>query len=251
MPSEGFGPWHVPSHGAMTGDSICLLARTTQRTMTTESRTPKNTSDPTGSRRTVATCEARPGFDEGDVAMTKYAAGEDHAFQAVYDAVAPRLYAFLRRQVHDDHRGSDLLQETFLRIHRARGTFLAGGAVMPWAFAIARRLVIDQLRRDRRAPPVADDSGLLERAVDADAKGPNPQCLAGELTARLARELGRLPELQRTAFALLKQDGLTLAETAQVLGTSVMAVKQRAHRAYLALRAALSDHPEYLAEVRS
>jgi RNA polymerase sigma-70 factor (ECF subfamily) len=50
-----------------------------------------------------------------------------------------------------------------------------------------------------------------------------------------------LPESQRTAFELLKQDGLTLAEAAAVLGVSVTAVKLRAHRAYQALRVAIGE----------
>jgi len=50
-----------------------------------------------------------------------------------------------------------------------------------------------------------------------------------------------LPETQRVAFELVKEEGLSLAEAAQVLGTTVSAVKLRAHRAYEALRAVLGD----------
>jgi RNA polymerase sigma-70 factor (ECF subfamily) len=55
------------------------------------------------------------------------------------------------------------------------------------------------------------------------------------------RELARLPEAQRVAFELVKKDGLSMKEAAQVLGTTVTAIKLRAHRAYVALRAALGD----------
>ena len=58
---------------------------------------------------------------------------------------------------------------------------------------------------------------------------------------RIGAELERLPENQRVAFELIKQDGLSVAEAAQVLGTTVAAVKLRAHRAYEALRAALAE----------
>src|SRR5262245_53884793 len=70
----------------------------------------------------------------GDAAMGRYAAGDDDAFEALYDSLAGRLYAYLRR--HDPHACDDLLQETFLRVHKARGTFVTGAAVLPWAFAI-------------------------------------------------------------------------------------------------------------------
>jgi len=53
--------------------------------------------------------------------------------------------------------------------------------------------------------------------------------------------LAKLPQSQRQAFELIKNEGLSVAEAAQVLGTTVAAVKLRAHRAYEALRGALGD----------
>jgi RNA polymerase sigma-70 factor (ECF subfamily) len=132
-------------------------------------------------------------------------------------------------------------------MHRARGTFVMGAPVLPWAFAIARRLVVDQVRRDRRTPmPVADIEPLLECPTRAPAR-PEEFVEARESAQRLARALARLPDSQRIAFELLKQDGLTLVEAAAVLGTTVTAVKLRAHRAYESLRAALG----VFAEVRA
>lgn len=64
---------------------------------------------------------------------------------------------------------------------------------------------------------------------------------AHELARRIQSTLEKLPNSQRVAFELIKQDGLTVAEAAQVLGTTVAAVKLRAHRAYEALRVALGD----------
>ena len=58
---------------------------------------------------------------------------------------------------------------------------------------------------------------------------------------RLRRRFDALPESQRTAYRLLQQEGLSLKRAATVLGTSVTAVKLRAHRAYVALRAVLRD----------
>ena len=173
--------------------------------------------------------------------MERYAAGDDAAFEAVYDALAGRLHAYLRRHVADPHGCDDLLQETFLRMHRARATFVTGAAVLPWAFAIARRLVLDRVRRDRRAP---SEAGPVDpEPVDPVDGSDRPEDIvqAREAARRLARALARLPESQRTAFELLKQDGLSLAEAAEVLGVSVTAVKLRAHRAYESIRAALGD----------
>jgi RNA polymerase sigma-70 factor (ECF subfamily) len=175
---------------------------------------------------------------EVDVAMERYAAGDDSAFPGVYDAVAPRLYGYLLRQTRDRARAEDLLQQTMLHIHRARVRFIAGAEVTPWAFAIARRLLLDGLRRSKREM-VAD--GGDPDAGASEAPGAEELLQARELAARVERVLARLPRSQRDAFELLKNDGLSVAEAAQVLGTTVAAVKLRAHRAYEALRAALGD----------
>jgi RNA polymerase sigma-70 factor (ECF subfamily) len=172
--------------------------------------------------------------------MERYALGDDAAFEALYDALASRLYRYIRRHVPDVHRSDDLLQETFLRMHKARGTFVIGAPVLPWAFAIARRLVLDDVRRDRRAPRVVDDDGTVP-SNPTSTERPEQLVEAREIAQRFTDTLARLPESQRTAFELLKQDGLTLVEAAAVLGVTVTAVKLRAHRAYEALRVALGD----------
>jgi len=179
--------------------------------------------------------------DLADAAMERYARGDDAAFEVLYDALAGRLQRYLRRHVPDAQRADDLLQETFLRIHKARGTFMTGAAVLPWAFAIARRLVVDEVRRDRRAPGiVAGDGEAPPDPPGSDAR-PDELAEARELARRFAKVVAGLPASQRTAFGLLKEDGLTLAEAAAVLGVTVTAVKLRAHRAYEALRLVLGD----------
>jgi RNA polymerase sigma-70 factor (ECF subfamily) len=175
---------------------------------------------------------------DADAAMERYAAGDDAAFAAVYDAIAPRLYGYLVRQTRDHARAEDLLQQTMLQIHRARGRFIPGAEVTPWAFAIARRLLLDGVRRGRRE--------VATSAADPDeGASPDPQAeqvvQAIELAAHVERVLAGIPASQRAAFELIKTEGLTVAEAAQVLGTTVAAVKLRAHRAYEALRTALGE----------
>jgi len=199
-----------------------------------------------GSRdRTLAVTEQRnrkadPASALLDAAMDRYARGDDSAFEEIYDGLAPRLQSFLLRYTQDRARAEDVVQQTMLQIHRARGRFTLGGQVVPWAFAIARRLLIDQHRRGGRevlAPSGDDNLTQLLEAVDARA---DDVVIAKEVAGKLADELARLPENQRVAFELIKQDGLSVAEAAQVLGTTVAAVKLRAHRAYEAMRAVLT-----------
>jgi RNA polymerase sigma-70 factor (ECF subfamily) len=175
---------------------------------------------------------------EADVAMERYAAGDDGAFATVYDALAPRLYGFLLRQTRQSARAEDLVQQTMLRIHKARASFIPGAEVTPWAFAIARRLLVDSVRRGKRE--VLSDDGQADPGRSTSA-GPDQMAEARELATRVDQVLAKLPQSQRVAFELIKTEGLSVAEAAQVLGTTVAAVKLRAHRAYEALRAALDE----------
>lgn len=176
--------------------------------------------------------------------MERYAAGNDAAFVEVYDALAPRLLAYLRRQTRDAAFAEDVLQQTFLHMHRARGTFIRGSSVFPWAFAIARRLVIDGARRGRRdllagaAEIGGEDDPIAEHGM-ADQ-----EVEARELARKLQSELSKLPANQRAAFQLLRIDGLSHNEAAEVLGATVSAVKLRAHRAYVALRGIVGSPTE-------
>ncbi len=188
---------------------------------------------------------ANPGDDGADAAMERYAKGDEAAFAEVYDAIAPRLLGFLRKATRDGVAAEDLMQQTFLQMHRARGSFIPGARVMPWAFAIARRLIIDSARRrrvERRlfSDAPADDDQMT---YEPSAAMPTADDLlhARRLEWRVQQRLAALPEAQRTAYKLLQQDGLSLKGAAEVLGTSVSAVKLRAHRAYAALRAVLRE----------
>ena len=168
--------------------------------------------------------------------MARYAAGDDHCFAALYDLVAPRLYAFLFRRTRDRARAEDLVQQTLLQMHCARARFLPGARVLPWMYAIANRLAIDSFRREGREVPTAQRDGGPGHGESADEV-----LEAKELAQDIGRELERIPENQRRAFELVKLEGLSLIEAAESLGTTVTSVKLRTHRAYEALRGVLGD----------
>ena len=172
-------------------------------------------------------------------AMDRYAAGDASAFADLYDAIAPRLYGFLLRQVRNPTLAEDVLQQVMLQIHCARASYISGAQVVPWAFAIARNLVVDTHRRGKREVALdVDDPSNDRPSLDPM---PDDVLRAKQAARKLERVLGTVPESQRLAFELLKYDGLSLAEAAEVLGISVGAVKVRAHRTYVALREALAD----------
>jgi RNA polymerase sigma-70 factor (ECF subfamily) len=166
-----------------------------------------------------------------NAAMDRYANGDDAAFAAVYDALAPRVLGFVRRRVADDGSVEELVQQTFLQMHVARERYVTGHDVVPWALAIARRLLIDAHRRARH-DYVGDD---IDRVACEDALA--DETLEHRRTAQdLRRTLRELPPKQREAFELVKGEGLSIASAAAVLGTTEMAVKLRVHRAVDALR---------------
>src|SRR5215813_2272058 len=114
------------------------------------------------------------GVDGADGAMERYAKGDEAAFAELYDAIAPRLLSFLRKTTRDSCAAEDLMQQTLLHMHRRRGSFIPGAAVMPWAFAIARRLMTDSARRrrvERRlfSDAPADDDRLMHEPTTATA----------------------------------------------------------------------------------
>jgi RNA polymerase sigma-70 factor (ECF subfamily) len=165
-------------------------------------------------------------------AMARYAQGDDRAFSEVYDALAPRLCAYLRRRLGKVETVEDVLQQTFLQMHLHRSRFAVGARVEPWAYAIARTLSIDALRREaRRATDVLDPGA-------ADPAASDPLALAGaeQLGAALEAELVSLSPVLREAFILVRLEGLTHAEAAEVTGVEIATMKVRAHRASQSLR---------------
>ena len=177
--------------------------------------------------------------DVASAAMERYASGDESAFGELYDLLAPRLYEYLMGRVRNRAYAEDLVQQTFLQLHRARGTFLAGADVRPWAFAIARRLMIDGFRRNKlEIAQLAEES---RKPDGGSTEAPDQQLAAKQLAERMAEALSQMSESQRTAFQLVKQNGLSLSQAAEVLGTTTTAVKLRVHRAVQVLRSATGD----------
>jgi RNA polymerase sigma-70 factor, ECF subfamily len=180
-----------------------------------------------------------------DEAMDRYAQGEQAAFAILYDGLEQKLRAFLTRLTGAPVVADDLLQETFMRIHRARGSFESGAAVVPWAYAIARNAWLDHVRAakvrgDAPRPKGNDETPSAEVTTGPDAD--SEQLAIARQTAALVEEvLARLAPAQREAFVLLRYEGMSVDDAAAVLGSTPTAVKLRAFRAYEALRAALGQ----------
>jgi RNA polymerase sigma-70 factor, ECF subfamily len=178
------------------------------------------------------------GASPADRAMERYACGDDTAFVEMYDELAPRLYRFALRWTRSRSAAEDTVQQTLLQIHAARHRFVRGGAVLPWAYAIARRLLIDLGRRGVREELRAHD--VRDPEEPATAPSPEEALDVRRIEAEARRDFASLPSGWREAFELVKFEGLSVAETAEVLGITRGMVKIRAHRATVALRAGIA-----------
>lgn len=180
-----------------------------------------------------------------DEAMSQYAHGRSDAFEIVYDEVAPRLERYLRKHLRSTSMVEDIIQQTFLQMHAARGTFIVGAAVMPWAFAIAQRVMVDFIRKVSRESYVEGAEGSATDGAGTSVAAPHgngEDLLSAQQTRlRILAAYRTLSEPQRAAYDLVATEGLSHAEAACVLGTTVTGIKLRIHRAYLALRASVSE----------
>lgn len=183
-----------------------------------------------------------PTEPEIDAAMDSYAQGEDRAFVTVHAGLYPRLRVFLLRLCRTQAQADDLVQETFLRMHRARGSFAAGGRALPWAYAIARNAHTDHARsaHARRSRSLVPDDEDHATEIPAGPAACAEEVSIARQTAKIVEDaIAKLPPAQREAFILLRYEGMSVADAAQILGATENAVKLRAFHAYEALRAAL------------
>jgi RNA polymerase sigma-70 factor (ECF subfamily) len=178
-------------------------------------------------------------------AMQRYCVeGDAGAFAALYSIAAPRLFRSMLFLTRNRAMAEDVLQQTFLKLHRHRRAYVAGADPLPWLRTIAYRMCLDELRRARRERMALADAqpGDLEQLStrDGGAAHARPTYSERAIVATL-RALDRLPEAHRTALILTKLEGNTIEEAAALLGTTPTAIKLRAHRGYQRLRMLLRE----------
>jgi RNA polymerase sigma-70 factor (ECF subfamily) len=181
--------------------------------------------------------------DRTSALMQRYARGDDAVFQELYTLMAPRLYRFCLRLAGRKQDADDIFQDTFLRLHRARATYLSGTRPLHWAFAIARSVHLDRLRYRRRRPEQlgSEQDAAGDHSLEAadDRYNPEADVRALHLEEVVTLELKKMSEKNRVAYILLREEELSVQEAADLLGTTAAVVKQRAHRAYEHLRVAI------------
>jgi RNA polymerase sigma-70 factor, ECF subfamily len=164
--------------------------------------------------------------------MVRYQQGDFSAATTLIDRLSPQLHRFFLVQFTSRIDADDLLQETWLRIHKVRHTYRSGEPVLPWLYAIARHIRVDHYRKSSRT---AARQQRLEETPEL-AAFPETSTDAPDLQALLAP----LPESQREVIEMMKIAGMSLEEVARATSSSVGSVKQKAHRAYEKIRERLS-----------
>lgn len=161
--------------------------------------------------------------------MRRYQAGDEEAFAELYRGTCEAMRRYLARWVAPSRVG-DLVQETYLQVHRARRTYRPELPFRPWLYAIARHVAQQALRTHARrtAREVQPDDGF-------DLPTPSAE---GQMLARdeLEQALAHLPLEQREAVWLAQVEGLTSAEISRLTGASEGAIRVRIHRANQKLR---------------
>lgn len=171
--------------------------------------------------------EDHPAVDE--LLAVRCLLGEPAAFDALVERWNLPLWRYLRRLIDDDQDAADTLQEAWLRILRGLPGLRDPARLRPWLFGIARRALMDRLRRGY-ADPILDASA----ADDLAAPEADPE-LTDDLDM-LQDELASMPLLEREVLVLFYLQEMPLLQAAEVLGVPVGTVKSRLFRARNLLR---------------
>ena len=164
--------------------------------------------------------------------MLQYQQAEPAATADLIRQVSPLLFRFFASQYGSRPEAEDLLQDTWLQIHKARHTYRPGEPVLPWFYAIARHVKVDHYRRMKR---VRDREQPMSPLPELPVAAPGRTSQAPDFDELVAM----LPPGQREVVSLLKVSGMSLEEVARATSSSVGSVKLKAHRAYQKLRGAL------------
>lgn len=189
-------------------------------------------------------------------ALARVAAGDAEAFSRVVEAHQERLLHLCERLLGDREEARDAAQEVFLKAFRKAGEFRPHGQVFTWLYRIAVNHCLNKLRRHKIARffrlegPAADPADpAAPPAFDPPDPAPTAEAaLAARRRWQATRQaIAALPESQRTVLILVRLEGLSYRQAAEVLGVTEGAVESRLVRALRRLSAAQENGPSRVA----
>ena len=166
--------------------------------------------------------------------MERYADGDGEAFTELYRLLSPRVEARLRPVLGSRDHIDDVLQTTFLKVHRARDRYQRGMPVAPWVHRIARNAAVDDIRARSRRPEQTTDK--IDDAVDERIERVDDAWARGEDIELVRASVDQLPDISRDIIRRHKLQGVPLTDIARDLDMNINTVRVRAHRGYKKLR---------------
>ena len=181
--------------------------------------------------------------------MLRVKRGDRAAFAALVEKYRQPLLNFIFRTLRDETEAEDLAQTVFLQVYKSRDRYERTAKFSTWLFTIARNLCLNELRRRSRHPAESieeahaehDDQPRQQYEDKAHIAAPE-KLLHGELAQKIEEALAALPENQRTAILLCRQDELSYEEIAEVLDCSLSDTKSLIHRGRETLKEKLKPY---------
>jgi RNA polymerase sigma-70 factor (ECF subfamily) len=181
--------------------------------------------------------------------MIRVKQGDSGAFAELVDKYKQPVMNLAYRMLRDATEAEDLAQNVFIQVYRSAQRYKASSKFSTWLFTIARNLCLNEIRRRARHPadsldtPHPEHDGQpLRQFEDRQTCSPPEGLLYGELEQKIEHSLADLPENQRTAILLCRQEELSYEDIAQVLGCSLSATKSLIHRARETLKQRLKPY---------
>lgn len=195
-----------------------------------------------------------------EVLMMRFQGGDRSAFAGLVRRHKTSIYNFILRQVRAAQVAEDLVQDVFVKIVHNATDFKHEARFTTWAYAIARNLCIDHLRKMalRRHPSLdqpshEDGEGptLGERMADKTPGASAERAAIGtELGVRITRAVEELPAEQREVFLLRELGNIPFKDIAEITGVPENTVKSRMRYALERLQEALAEYEDYARALR-
>ena len=166
-------------------------------------------------------------------------AGDSGAFDAIVERHRRTVYQVCYRFVNNHEDASDLAQETFVRAWKGLRNFKGESALSTWLYRIAVNVSLNRVSAKRLDVEAIEDDRFVDTASDA----PGDSLLRGERAAAVRRAIAQLPEKQRATLILRTYQELSHQEIADILGSSVGAVKANFFHALANLKKILGSEP--------
>jgi RNA polymerase sigma-70 factor (ECF subfamily) len=188
-------------------------------------------------------------LDPDAVLMLRVKRGDRAAFTELVEKYKQPVMNLVYRTLRDETEAEDLAQNVFLQVYKSARRYESRAKFSTWLFTIARNLCLNELRRRSRHPAESleethgEHEGQLQRQYE-DKKNflPTETLLHSELAQKIEEALAELPENQRTAILLCRQEDLSYEEIARVLGCSLSATKSLIHRGREVLKQKLKPY---------